>query len=162
MLAPINTEKHYLATSKTSVAQSTVLAIPIVDAVADPTATNEVQEGAIIKAVHLEYWVSVDATLGDIGQQIAVLEKVPVNQASITFAQIVNLGAYTNKKNILWTFQGLVNDSNSSGAIPIIRDWMLIPKGKQRFGLSDRLVFTLASVVTTAVICGLSTYKEFK
>ncbi len=163
MLAPINTNKHYVHTSKTSFAAGSKLAIGIIESVVAPAAAQafQVRQGAVVKAVHLEYWVSVDASIGDIGQQIAVLEKVPAGAVSVTFAQLSNLGSYINKKNILWTFQGLVNDSNGSSAIPIIRDWILIPKGKQRMGLGDELVFTIGSVITTGVLCGLSTYKEF-
>ncbi len=163
MVAPINSNKHYVHQGKTTIASGTVRDLKIVDAVVAPAVANafEVRQGAIVKAIHFEYWLSVDGNIGDINQMSIVIEKVPAGQAAVTFAQISNLGAYPNKKNILWTFQGLVNDSNGVGAIAPIRDWLLIPKGKQRMGLGDEIHISISSTITVGVVCGLSTYKEY-
>ncbi len=164
LVAPINTIKHYVHQTRATVNSGAILGIKVAESVVAPATANafSVKEGSILKAVHLEYWAcNSDDTLL-IGQYEAVLEKVPSGQASITAAQIVNIGAYPNKKNILWTFQGLISPAIDGGPnIPIIRDWILIPKGKQRFGLSDELVLTFASTGSKGQVCGLATYKEW-
>ncbi len=164
MVAPINSNKHYVHQTKATVSSGAILGIKIVDAVVAPAVSNafDVRQGAIVKAVHLEYWIDIQADAGDTGQQVAILEKVPSGQASVTAAQILNLGAYPNKKNILWTFQGIQTSAISGvQCTPIIRDWMLIPKGKQRMGLGDEIVFSFSSVGEIGHICGLATYKEY-
>ncbi len=138
---------------------------PVVDAVVAPASGNafDVFEGSLVKAIHFELWVLNFGATGTTSQHIAIIEKVPSNQASVTFTQIANLGAYTNKKNILWSYQGNQGASvDGNTTIPIIRDWLLIPKGKQRMGLGDRIVFSIAAVGQTLQICGLMTYKEFR
>ncbi len=164
MSAPINSIKHYTAVTNTSIASGANLAVVVADSVVAPATGNafDVKEGAVLKAVHLEYWLLGDGTAGQSTQFIVVVEKVPANVASISAAQMLNIGAYTNKKNIFFTSQGIVsNFTGGATTIPVIRDWMLIPKGKQRMGLSDRIVISFAAVGTAVRICGIATYKEY-
>lgn len=122
---------------------------------------NDVAEGSVIRAVHMEMWILGGGATTVDTQFIAQIEKVSSGASPATFANMLNLGAYANKKNILWTSQGVVGASDTN-SIPIIRDWLLIPKGKQRFGAGDRLVMTVATVETTLQHCGLFVYKEYK
>ncbi len=164
MLAPINTVKHYVHRTNVSIASGAVNANTLVDAVVAPATANafEVKEGAVVKAVHLEYWVIGSGTTGNTSQFMGILEKVPVNSASVTSAQILNLGAYPNKKNILYSTQGVIGQAvDGQAGVPIIRDWALIPKGKQRFGQTDRLVWTVGAIGASVNLCGLTTFKEY-
>ncbi len=164
MLAPINTVKHYVHRSNLAIASGGITAISVVDAVVAPATTNpfDVKEGAVVKAVHLEYWLLPSGDTGETTQFAAVLEKVPANAPSVTAAQTANLGSYLNKKNILWTSQGVLGQGiDGQSSVPVIRNWVLIPKGKQRFGQGDRLMFSVAPIATTLQICGLSTFKEY-
>ncbi len=165
MLAPINTVKHYVGQPRAILALGTALTLEIADVVAAPVNTNreKVSEGSLIKSVHYEYWIVGDGVGGETTQFVMTIEKSPSGTINPTFADMLNLGGYDNKKNILYTTQGIINTSQGgSNAVPIIRDWLLIPKGKQRFGIKDRLLITFASVETPLQLCGISTYKEWQ
>ncbi len=164
MLAPINSVKHYVHLTNTSVASGASLNHVVVDATVAPATGNafDVKEGSIVKAIHLEYWIIGNGASGSNTQFVMVIEKLPANAVAVSAAQILNLGAYTNKKNILFSSQGVIGqDVDGQGTVPLIRDWLLIPKGKQRMGLSDRIIMTIAAVGTSFNFCGLVTYKEY-
>ncbi len=164
MLAPINTVKHYVGNPRFTVGLGTAITIEIVDVVAAPVSTNreKVAEGSLVKTVHYEYWILGGGATGTIAQFVMTIEKIPSGLANPTFADMLNLGGYQNKKNILYTTQGNIPSFiNGNNAVPIIRDWLLIPKGKQRFGQEDRLVVTFATVEQDLDVCGISTYKEY-
>ncbi len=72
-----------------------------------------------------------------------------------------NLMVYPNKKNILFYSQGVIGDLTTQ-SIPVVRNWFLIPKGKQRMGLGDKIVETLTATAAVIQNCGFSTYKEYK
>ncbi len=162
MLAPINTIKHYTHSSNAIVASGGLKTIVVAHSVVAPATSTafDVKEGSVIKAVHLEYWVLGDEVAGTVSQFTFIVEKAPGNTAPMTAAQAVNLGAYPNKKNILFSSQGIVNSELAGGqSVPLIRAWVLIPKGKQRMGLDDQIIVHLAPVGAMR-ICGLATYKE--
>ncbi len=164
MQAPINTVKHYVGQPKVNIALGTSLTLEIADVVAAPVDTNreKVSEGALIKSVHFEYWIVGNGAAGLVTQFVFTIEKSPSGVADPAFSDMLNLGGYKNKKNILYTTQGIINSSqDGANATPIIRDWILIPKGKQRMGQADRLLVTFATVDSAMVICGISTYKEY-
>ncbi len=163
MVAPINSIKHYVQAENTEVAASAARTIDVVDAVgqAAVAATDDVVEGSLVKAVFLEYWVHSKASAGTDAKFQFVLEKVPAGQSAITFAGMNNLMAYLNKKNILFFSQGVLGDLTTQ-AIPIVRQWFKIPKGKQRFGLGDNLVVTISATAAILDTCGFATYKEYK
>ncbi len=163
MVAPINSIKHYVHRSNVGIATGTITNVIIVDAVVAPgNATPQaVTEGSVIKAVYLEFWLASNAAEGAETQFTLTVEKKRSLEAAMTNAQANNLGAYPNKKNILYTTQGIVNSNTGSGAVPVIRQYVLIPKGKQRFGLDDQFVVNIAAVGALQ-LCGISTYKEYK
>ncbi len=163
--APINTNKHYVHRTNLIVASGTASAhVAVKGVVAPATATAaEVFEGSIVKAVHLEYWLLGSGATNTDTQFTLVVEKVQNAAASVTAAQIVNLGAYTNKRNILFSTQGVLGPMvDGAGSVPIIRNWVLIPKGKQRIALEDKIVTTMHALGTTINFCGLVIYKEYR
>ncbi len=81
----------------------------------------------------------------------------------MTTGQMAALHDYDNKKNILFTAQGLLTP-NDGGQVPVLRSWYKIPKGKQRFGLADELVLSIRNNNATAIdinLCGVIIYKEY-
>ncbi len=156
----VHSVKHYVQKSLTTVATGITNSELIVSGVESTTANgvNEVPEGSVVRAVFLEIWA-----IGSVSNQFftAILEKTPAGSAPATTAQMAALGTYANKKNILYTTQGLASNDGIAGPIPIVRQWFKIPKGKQRFGLGDNLRFNIASRGSDDIIvCGFSTYKE--
>ncbi len=134
----------------------------VIDTTTVPATANasDVKEGAVIKAVFIEQWIKSSATAGNDTQFMLLIEKVPANQVAIGAAGMLNVGAYLNKKNVLYFTQGVIGDLTTQ-ALPVHRGWVKIPKSKQRFGLSDRLVVTVGTVGTAIQSCGFSTFKEF-
>ncbi len=162
MAAPIQTIKHYVQLQRTATVTASVLSFEIVEAVsvaAVGAATDQVEEGSIVKAVYIEMWEVADQDA--MGSMTAVLEKRPSASPAITSTNLANLGAYPNKKNILYTFQGLTPGQDQN-PIPILRGWFMIPKGKQRMGLGDKIVLSITPVSGGCESCGFSTYKEYK
>lgn len=162
MVAPINSLKHYSHRTHTTVASGAISVNNLVDAIAAPGTANSfsVKNGAVIKAVHLELWAGSNDTAGVYNQFTFIIEKVPASATAMTVAQSANLGAYPNKKNIFYTSQGIIGD-NTTNTTPVFKGWILIPKGKQRFGLGDKLVFDFTALGDSIDICGLSTFKEY-
>ncbi len=161
MRAPIHSVKHYIQQSLATVTGGALVNFTI--AKARPTASiinaEDIVEGSVVKAVFVEMWVrSSEISPGTI---LVSLVKIPGIGAITTFADIVALNNYDNKKNVLYHTQGLTNDADAN-AVPFLRQWFKIPKGKQRFGLDDRLVLAVASqAAIDNVICGFATYKEY-
>ncbi len=106
----------------------------------------------------MELWVM--AAGAQPGATTVIVEKLPGPATNISAGDMANLHDYNNKKNIFYTTQGLVGDSNTNPA-PLIRQWIKIPKGKQRFGLNDRLNFTILGLVDDIEYCGLSIFKAY-
>ncbi len=163
MQAPINTVKHYVGQPKFDIAVGTSTTLEIADVVAAPvnTTREKVSEGSLIKAIHFEYWLIANTSAGSNTQFVMTIEKAPSGVSDPTFADMLNLGGYKNKKNILYTTQGVTVSDISAQAIPVIRDWLKIPKGKQRFGQGDRMLVTFATVEQILTVCGISTFKEY-
>ncbi len=163
MVAPINANKHYVHFSNANIASGAAGTLNVVTAAVAPASTNaqDVEEGSIVKAFYLEIWVYGLGASGTDTQFFLSVEKVPSGAASMTFAQTSNLGAYPNKKNVLFVSQGVIGgiDTNS---VAVVRNWILIPKGKQRMGLGDSIEITLATVGAPMQRCGFSTYKEYR
>ncbi len=162
MLAPIQTEKHYVHTPIQTVTIGSIARSTIVRSVTVATKganAFEVEEGSVVKAVYVEYWVtSDDATLSS---GTASIEKVPSEATNMTFGQSQALGAYPNKKNLFEVHQGLF-PSQTQNPQNIFRHWVKIPKGKQRMGLGDEIVLNISSINDGIKFCGFSTYKEYK
>ncbi len=165
MLAPINTNKHYVHQTPLTVVNGTMRNLTVADSVVAPATANSfsVEEGSVIKAVWLEMWLVGLGTTGNTSTFTITVEKLPANQTAMTLTQSANLGGYPNKKNILYTTQGIIGASADTGPIPLVRQFFLIPKGKQRMGLSDRIMLNLNNSGTTDYqICGIFTYKEYR
>jgi len=164
MVSPINSVKHYVAQTNFSQTAGGASPIIVADSVVAPAAANtfDVREGSVIKAVHFEYWLMNDGASGQETQFVLIVYKAPSAVAFATFTNMLNLQAWDNKKNILYSTQGILSpQADGSNTVPILRDWILIPKGKQRMGRGDRIIVSIASVETNLRICGLSTYKEY-
>ncbi len=120
---------------------------------------DEVREGSIIKAVYVELWV---LNTGAGGSEVIVLSKNAQNNDGPDFAELNALFNYTEKKNILFTHQGLSGNDSNTAPIAIMRNWYKIPKSKQRFGLGDQLNITIANNGANSLdYCGFATYKEY-
>ncbi len=153
----INTEKHYVQFSLASVGSGAITNLDIIDAVAVPTALDEVREGSKISAVYIEMWLhSDDATSGSV---ICTLEKLSGDMSVIAVGEIAALGSYVNKKNVFYTQMGLL-PNNVSYPMSVIKGWFKIPKSKQRFGLGDSLVLSMFGQSNGFFLCGFATYKE--
>ncbi len=157
----INTEKHYGQLTLTSVAFGVVSNGVLIDAVAvsDKTAASEVEEGSTVKTIFIERWITSDDA--EQSTMVLIVEKVPAGQAPATAAQMANLNDYPNKKNVLYTTQGIVNPV-AGVTIPGIRQWITIPNGKRRFGLGDRLFVNILAQADGLNICGFQIFKEWK
>ncbi len=166
MVAPINSIKHYVSQTNILRTAGQVLEFVVSDAVAVANAganAQDVTEGSLVKAVHMDFWVIDVGASGADSQVTAILEKIPANQIGPTLAQLANLGAYINKKNILYSFQGVLGAAvDGQATLPFIRGWFKIPLGKQRMGLGDRLVLSVVSIEESIRVCGLTTYKEYQ
>lgn len=158
-LSPIVSRKHILQDTIFTVAAGAKTAKWHAIAVAAPTADYEVKEGSIIKAIYIEYWVtSDDATQGSI---VLSVEKIPGGNITMSYAESIALNDYSNKKNIFYVTQGITNPL-TGGSLPFIRQWVKIPKGKQRMGLGDILSINISGITNGANICGLAIYKEYQ
>ncbi len=163
MKAPIHSKKHIVQIAQSTVAQAAVVNTLLVESLETPSTTpSVVEEGAIVKACYVELWVSQDSN-SIVGSYTAIIVKNPGGNANPVAADLAALHDYDNKKNILFTAQGLLTP-NDGGQVPVVRGWYKIPKGKQRFGLKDRLQISLRNNNLTAIdinFCGLAIYKEY-
>ncbi len=160
--AMVHSTKHYVQTSVSSIvggAKGDIIfatAVPV----SSKNAGNEVEEGNTIKAIYVEHWIKAGEA-SNLGSFVAALYKIPGTGAGFTFAQMAALNDSENKKNVLYTTQGLMN-TNSGSATNIMRGWFKIPKSKQRFGLGDILLLTISAAATIDLDhCGFATYKEY-
>ncbi len=157
----IKSTKHIVQYPINPLVAGTRQIINLVQAVSAPNVNlaTEVEEGALVKAAFVELWLQNKA---DDGEEIVTVTKDPLNATGPTFAEMGALFAYTNKKNILFTHQGLSSSDNGSGPYPILKQWIKIPKGKQRFGLGDKLNLNVSNVSSTVLnVCGMTIYKEY-
>ncbi len=126
---------------------------------ADETAGNEVTEGSIVKAIFIEVWLSGEFNLGSF---VLMVEKSGQGNLNPSFTELTTLDAYQNKKNILFVSQGLLGEDNQNPT-PVLRQWLKIPKGKQRFGLRDQIRINIAAIGAEAVKgCGFVVYKSYR
>jgi len=157
----VHSKKHYVQNSLETIAGSAVETKSIVVAVEakDAILANFITEGSTVKAVYFEQWMRAGDTVG--ASYIAVIYKLPGAAVVFTAAQLADLHGSENKKNILWTSQGLLNDQDAD-AMSVIRGWIKIPKSKQRFGLGDQLVFQIfAQGAIDIHLCGFALFKEY-
>ncbi len=158
MRPPIHSRKHYVQKSLSTVLAGQSDPILLINAIADPAGTdNVVAEGAIVKAVYVEMWVRAGDTSA--GSTLVTVVKTPATTVP-SFANMIALHSYDNKRNIFYHTQGPTNDQDNT-AIPFVRMWIKIPKSKQRFALGDRLYLVVTAQALDNIICGFATYKEY-
>ncbi len=161
MKAPIHSQKHYVQFPIDQIATGTAQVITICSAVESTVANaaSEVVEGSIIKAVYFELWLQNTGTLGEM---IVTITKGMAGDFGPSFGEMAALFTYNNKKNVLFTSQGLTSNDGVSGPVNVIRQWIKIPKSKQRFGLGDNLILTISNTSSNDLNrCGLAIYKEY-
>ncbi len=163
MLAPLITIKHMVNVESSTIANGVAVSTEIVQAVGQTAVTNttDVVEGSVVKTCYVELWIKSNAAAGGNAKFQLILEKITENSVPITFTEMNNLMTYPNKKNILFSTQGVIGDL-STQSVPVMRDWYSIPKGKQRFGLGDELVVTVSATTADIRRCGLFIFKEWK
>ncbi len=163
MKAPIKSKKHIFQISLSNVSQGLVVSTIFIDAIeSTSTVPQQIEEGALVKACYVEYWVANESA-SVVGSYTITLEKLNGPASNPTTAQMAALHDYVNKKNIFFTSQALV-PVEDAGVIPVMRGWYKIPKGKQRFGLNDRMAITIRNNNGTAVdlrFCGFVIFKEY-
>ncbi len=161
MKAPIVSRKHIVQFTEFTVASGAVLSHVYANSVhvQDVNQNNEVIEGAVVKAIYLEYWYRSAVTNG--ASFVLILERVDRNAATPVFTDLTGLDNYVNKKNVLYITQGLVAGSGDN-PIPLMRGWFKIPKGKQRLGLNDQIRVTVAALGANGLTgCGFGVYKSY-
>ncbi len=157
----VHSKKHYVQNSLETISASTIVTKVIIDAVSteavgDP---DEVAEGSSVKAVYVESWLGINAAA--IGSYVYVIYKTTSNAGAPSTTQMAALHDWVGKKNVLFSSQGLLN-MNNANATPVIRQWVKIPKSKQRFGLGDKLRISIfAQGAQDTNHCGLTIYKEY-
>ncbi len=157
----INSEKHYVQQSITPIASGAInVTTCIITAKAQSVGgANEVRIGSSVKAIYIERWIrGSDAGVGS--SYILAVEKSPAGSADLAAGSIAALDGYANKKNVFFTSQGLIND-DTNDATPVLRQWIKIPKGKQRFGQGDTLKIALFAQGGSLDFCGLQIFKEY-
>ncbi len=157
----IHSTKHYVPFPILPIPTATRNQQILVQAVATPDKNDatEVEEGAVVKAVFVELWLLNSA---NDGEEIVTICKTQSNDNGPSFAELATLFTYDNKKNILFTHQGLSSNNGVGNPIVTIRNWIKIPKSKQRFGLGDQLVLSIANVSSNDLSrCGIAIYKEY-
>ncbi len=155
----IHSKKHYVQNSLATVVAGTPLNLVLVKALeAQASTPQDVEEGATVKAIYIEAWLRAGSTTGSSGQLIVYKKTADTTNPSAT--DMAALHDWDNKKNILYTTMGLYNDQDTV-ATPALRQWIKIPKGKQRFGLSDKLQMTIFTPTIDLHHCGFAIYKEY-
>ncbi len=158
MVAPINSIKHYVQIGLGSVGAASATAHLIAQGIeAVSTTPTQVRAGAVVKAVYIEMWIKASA---EAVANVLVTFVKTVDLQTPTITDMGTLHDYTNKKNVLYHTQGLVNDSNAD-AIPFVRGWFKVPKGKQRIGLGDSLFLVVTAQGPAVDECGFFVYKEY-
>ncbi len=160
MKAPIHSQKHVIQNSLFAIAGGALTTVTIVNAVnvVNKNLSSEVEQGSIIKAVYVEYWLTGDDAVQ--GTAIVTLEKLSAAATTMTAAQSGALDSYPNKKNVLFTFMGLT-PPNTQYPMVAVKGWIKIPRGKQRFGLDDKLLINFHGQSDGLQVCGFSIYKEY-
>ncbi len=163
MRAVIKSKKHIFQISQSTVAQAAVVNTIFCRAQElTSTSPESIEEGAIVKACYLEFWVSQDSA-SVVGSYTVILCKNPGIGPNPLTGDLAALHDYDNKKNVLFTAQGLLTP-NDGGQVPVLRGWYKVPKGKQRFGLDDKLILSIRNNNATAIdinFCGLVIFKEY-
>ncbi len=163
-LVIINSIKHFTPYTVATTASGAIRNVTLASAVAKGatrTAVSSVEEGCKIFGSYIELWINGIGSATNETQFIVVLVLLKSGAAAPTASDMLNLQAYENKKNILYTTQGVIG-SVGNQSIPLMRERYQVPKGKQRFGLGDSLNLVIATVGASVKTCGIAVFKEFE
>ncbi len=156
----VHSTKHYIqqsiGTRDTTAVENVAFAQGV--AVGNKNTVSEVEEGSQIKAFYFEMWLRSAATAGS--SFTFIICKRPSNTGVPSQTEMAALGDWDNKKNIMFTSQGLLNDVDAD-AMSVHRGWVKVPKGKQRMGLNDIWSWHLNAIGQSINFCGFQTYKEY-
>ena len=158
----INSEKHIVQLNRQTTAGLSIAGLTIVKVVAQsatPNTPEDVTIGTDIKACYIQLWIS--GATNDQSACTVILEKTQNDFRIPSPTEMSQLNEYVNKKNILFTFQGIVGEVSNTNPIPVLDGWYKIPKGKQRFGLGDGLRLVLQAKDTDVENCGLAIFKAY-
>jgi len=154
----VKSKKHLVQFPFNAIATGTTEGLRLVDA-DNGTAANSVEEGAIVKAIFIEMWTQNSA---NDGHEVITLTKDSQNQPGPTFAEMAALMTWDNKKNILFTHEGLTSNDGVGNPIRPVHGWFKIPKGKQRMGFEDKIHLTISNPSSNSLNrCGVAIYKEY-
>ncbi len=158
----VHSVKHYVQFPIDQIATGTIQNVLLARGVESTVANlaTEVAEGTLIKAIQIQLLLQNTGTLGEF---IVIVEKVIAGLTGPTFAQAAALFTYQNKKNIFFVSQGLTSNDGVGNPQQIMgpNDWFKIPKGKQRMGLGDGIMLSIANVSANDLNrCGKAVYKE--
>ncbi len=151
----INTEKHYVHVPVTAIGSGARVTLNLVTVSNSLALATDVRVGAVVKAVFLEMWVDSATASKTVNSSF---QKQPSGAFAPTIAELGNMGTYINKKNVFQFHQGLA--PSNGNIMPLFREWVLIPKGKQRMGLGDAISISIGATGATMNVCGFSTFKE--
>lgn len=158
----IQSTKHIVQRPLLLIGEQTTSNISIARIALSPTSAPDVVVGSLIKAVFFEYWL-----LGESSQPCTAtwsVEKLQNDATPMTQAQGQILEDYPNKNHLLKIGQGIIGDSNSN-PIPIIREWVKIPKGMQRMAIGDTIEFNISCIGEAdngLEICGFALFKSYR
>ncbi len=158
MRPPITSEKHIVQFPIDTIVAGTHQSIPLVTVAASGAGADIVPIGSILKAIYIELWLQ--SGVNAIGSHIFVVEKLQNGGDPIGFAAMAQLNDYNNKRNVFYTTEGLLAESNAN-PIPVIRQWLKIPKGKQRMAQGDKISLSISAQAGDIDRCGLSIYKSY-
>ncbi len=155
----VHTEKHINQFSLFTVASGAIVVLNIAKGEATPLATDpaDVREGCTIASVFVELWITTDDATA--GSSIVTIEKRVSGLGSMAAGDSAALNVYDNKKNVFHTQMGLT-PGNTQYPMATIKGWFKIPKGKQRFGLGDKLVINVHGQSNGLNGCGFVVFKE--
>ncbi len=157
----IKSRKHYIQITRSQISTVSTQNELLIESVG-VTAKNtprEVEEGAIVKAIYIEMWLLDSA---NDGSNVVVLSKQNESGLGPSNTEILALDTWNNKKNILFTHQGLSSNNGVGNPMAVMRGWYKVPKSKQRFGLGDILSLTIRNSGPNVLeFCGFATFKEY-
>ncbi len=141
---------------------NTVQNIAIATDTATTASTTSVDNGSIIKAIWIEFWISATAEVA-VGVTNAVelyLSKNPGN--NLTMPIPGTQGSSNEKKFIIKGWKGLV-DARTQGFQPYSwKGWVKIPKVYQRMGTDDHWQLNILMSGVAGLICEHFVYKWYK
>jgi len=155
----IQTRKHIVQIALASITGVGSTTITLSQAIEGAHATSiQVSEGSQVRAVYVELWLAQSAA--NIGSFTGILFKNPGGSNAPSDANMAALHDWDNKKNILYTTQG-ITPNNTTLPMNFAKGWLKIPKGKQRQGLDDKIQISLRNNTTDDLnFCGFALYKE--